>query len=37
MSRKFPVLIIASEKYGNGSVSDQAMKRLIEALHELGY
>lgn len=37
MSRKLPVLIIASEKYGNGSVSDQAMKRLIEALHELGY
>ncbi len=37
MSRKLPVLIIASEKYGNGSVSDQAMKRLTEALHELGY
>lgn len=37
MSRKLPVLIVASEKYGDGSVSDQAMKRLIEAIHELGY
>lgn len=37
MSRKLPVLIIASEKYGDGSVSDQAMKRLIEAIHKLGY
>jgi arginine decarboxylase len=37
MSHKLPVLIIAGEKYGNGSASDQAMKRLKEAIHELGY
>lgn len=37
MSCKLPVLIIASEKYGNGSASDKAMKRLREAIHELGY
>jgi arginine decarboxylase len=37
MSHKLPVLIIASEKYGDGSVSDLAMKRLMEAIHSLGY
>lgn len=37
MSCRLPVLIIASEKYGNGSAFDKAMKRLRDAIHEHGY
>lgn len=37
MSHKLPVLIIASEKYGNGSASDKAMRRLRDAINEHGY
>ena len=37
MSCRLPVLIIASEKYGNGSASDKAMRRLRDAIHEHGY
>lgn len=37
MSCKLPVLIIANEKYGNGSASDKAMRRLRDAIHEHGY
>ena len=37
MSHKLPVLIIASEKYGDGSASDKAMRRLREAINEYGY
>jgi len=37
MLHKLPVLIIASEKYRDESVSDLAMKRLEEAIHSQGY